>query len=148
MGKNSEVMPTIYTKRDTAFLDEAGGYYTRHLEALNVSKVSNASRTAFEFIASELAYRDCLIDQLNAAVECYATGGNPTWTPGPLLLARVYERALRSAAESISELKFVKPLPSVYAQPSELGFYKGTLAAKEVVEKAASIVIEQAKRKL
>jgi len=53
-----------YTARDVMLLDETGGYYARHVEALTAEKLHNKSS-----IAAELAFRDATIDELREALK-------------------------------------------------------------------------------
>lgn len=53
-----------YAERDIMALDEAGGYYIRHVSAMTGEKLHSKSD-----IAAELAYRDMLIDNMLAALE-------------------------------------------------------------------------------
>lgn len=48
-----------YKERDTIALDEAGGYFMKHMNALTVEKLHGKAE-----IAAELAYRDKHIDEL------------------------------------------------------------------------------------
>ena len=69
-------MVNQYQERDPIVLDEIGGYYSRH-----VSAMTRESLHAKTDIAAELAFRDCVIDDITkqrdellaalvAAIEC------------------------------------------------------------------------------
>lgn len=52
-----------YADRDIEALDEAGGYYMRHVSAMTGEGLDSKSK-----IAAELGHRDLVIDQLNAEI--------------------------------------------------------------------------------
>ena len=54
--------------RDLRELDQAGGYYCRHVDAMTSEKLHNKSD-----IAAELAYRDRIIDDLHKEASRYTT---------------------------------------------------------------------------
>lgn len=54
----------LYAERDAQALDEAGGYYSKHVVAMTSEKIHGKSD-----IAAELAHRDMVIDQLLDALE-------------------------------------------------------------------------------
>lgn len=53
-----------YAERDAKALDDAGGYYVRHVSAMTSEKLHSKSD-----IAAELGHRDMLIDQLRRQLE-------------------------------------------------------------------------------
>ena len=53
-----------YETRDIEELDAAGGYYTRHVDAMTSEQLDSKSK-----IAAELAYRDFTIDQMQAELD-------------------------------------------------------------------------------
>lgn len=65
-------MSKLYGNRDICRLDEAGGYYCKHVEAMT----SEGLRSKMQ-IAAELAYRDYQIQVLVNQLECY--GDKPDW---------------------------------------------------------------------
>ena len=56
-------MSKQYAERDASALDEAGGYYIRHVSAMTKEGLHSKSD-----IAAELGYRDMLLDSLGAKV--------------------------------------------------------------------------------
>ena len=67
-------MSKQYAERDASALDEAGGYYIRHVSAMTKEGLHSKSD-----IAAELGFRDMRIDQLNHRInqlltECNVTG--------------------------------------------------------------------------
>lgn len=56
-----------YLERDAQALDEAGGYYTRHVCAMTRERLDAKSD-----IAAELAWRDKRIDELSKALKTCA----------------------------------------------------------------------------
>ena len=57
-------MSKQYAERDASALDDAGGYYIRHVMAMTGEGLHSKAD-----IAAELGYRDMLIDDLLAALE-------------------------------------------------------------------------------
>lgn len=53
-------MPKQYAERDIEALDEAGGHYSRHVQAMTAESLHSKSD-----IAAELAWRDMIIDRLS-----------------------------------------------------------------------------------
>jgi len=60
---------TQYDRRDARALDEAGGHYSRHVEAMTVEGLH-----AKADIAAELAWRDAEIERLRGQVEVFRIG--------------------------------------------------------------------------
>ena len=54
-------MEKQYAKRSTEDLDDAGGYFSRHMTSIQIEFLYDPSD-----IAKELAYRDMVIDTLKA----------------------------------------------------------------------------------
>jgi hypothetical protein len=52
-----------YADRDIEALDEAGGYYMRHVMAMTGEQLDSKTK-----IAAELGHRDMVIDKLNAEI--------------------------------------------------------------------------------
>jgi hypothetical protein len=66
-------MSKQYAERDASALDEAGGYYIRHVSAMTKEGLHSKSD-----IAAELAFRDMQIDQLNQRINQLLTERNAT----------------------------------------------------------------------
>lgn len=66
-------MSAQYAERDAAALDEAGGYYIRHVSAMTKEGLNSKSD-----IAAELAFRDMQIDQFKQRVNQLLTERNAT----------------------------------------------------------------------
>lgn len=66
-------MSKQYAERDASALDEAGGYYIRHVSAMTKEGLHSKSD-----IAAELAFRDLQIDQLNHRINRLLTERNAT----------------------------------------------------------------------
>ncbi|GAB3215804.1 hypothetical protein [Pseudaeromonas pectinilytica] len=66
-------MSKQYAERDASSLDEAGGYYIRHVSAMTKGGLHSKSD-----IAAELGFRDMRIDQLNHRINQLLTERNAT----------------------------------------------------------------------
>ena len=66
-------MSKQYAERDASALDEAGGYYIRHVSAMTKEGLHSKSD-----IAAELGFRDMRIDQLNHRINQLLTERNAT----------------------------------------------------------------------
>ena len=66
-------MSKQYAERDASALDEAGGYYIRHVSAMTKEGLHSKSD-----IAAELGFRDMRIDQLNHRINQLLTERNVT----------------------------------------------------------------------
>ena len=66
-------MTNQYAERDASELDEAGGYYIRHVSAMTKEGLHSKSD-----IAAELGFRDMRIDQLNHRINQLLTERNAT----------------------------------------------------------------------
>ena len=66
-------MSMQYAERDASALDEAGGYYIRHVSAMTKEGLHSKSD-----IAAELGFRDMRIDQLNHRINQLLTERNAT----------------------------------------------------------------------
>lgn len=118
-----------YKDRNVGDLDERGGYYTAHLDALKNTPTMSKKR-----LAEELAHRDLIIDELKAAL----TADDPSARPA-VNLACVQARTLHAFADTIQ--KVVTDTP--YTPESLVLFYEGIEYALDQARLTASYIVKR-----
>lgn len=89
-----------YNRRDAMALDQSGGYYCRHVQALTAEALHEKSD-----IAAELAHRDRVIDSLAGLVEMLC-GRNQLKFTDPLMRAPI---AIDALAAITHDNPWIKP---------------------------------------
>lgn len=87
-------MSKQYTERDIESLDEAGGFYSRHVSAMTGEGLHTKSS-----IAAELGHRDMVISELLEALETLVVFTTPT-KRNAAVLNKVYAAINKTTGET------------------------------------------------